>query len=147
MVAVAGLATFTSDAGFITVQNAALIGIIAGVVCYFAVSLKNKMQWDDALDVWGVHGVGGSIGVIMLGLFATNNVNPMVTTNGLFMGGGFSFFWKQVITVTGVCVYAFVFSYVMLWLINFVTPVKVTKQEEEAGLDSSLHGEMAYEQD
>lgn len=145
--AVAGLATITPSAGFITVQYAALIGIIAGVVCYFAVSLKNKMQWDDALDVWGVHGVGGSIGVIMLGLFATGAVNPMVTTNGLLMGGGFDFFWKQFITVIGVCVYAFVFSYVMLWLINFVTPVKVTKQEEEAGLDSSLHGEMAYEQD
>lgn len=145
--AVAGLATITPSAGFITVQYAALIGIIAGVVCYFAVSLKNKMHWDDALDVWGVHGVGGSIGVIMLGLFATGAVNPMVTTNGLLMGGGFDFFWKQFITVIGVCVYAFVFSYVMLWLINFVTPVKVTKQEEEAGLDSSLHGEMAYEQD
>ena len=145
--AVAGLATITPSAGFITVQYAALIGIIAGVVCYFAVSLKNKMQWDDALDVWGVHGVGGSIGVIMLGLFATGAVNPMVTTNGLLMGGGFDFFWKQFITVIGVCVYAFVFSYVILWLINFVTPVKVTKQEEEAGLDSSLHGEMAYEQD
>ena len=102
--AVAGLATITPAAGFITVQYAALIGIIAGVVCYFAVSLKNKMQWDDALDVWGVHGVGGSIGVIMLGLFATNNVNPMVTTNGLFMGGGFSFFWKQCIKVTEICV-------------------------------------------
>ena len=145
--AVAGLATITPAAGFITVQSAAIIGIVAGLVCYFAVSLKNKMQWDDALDVWGVHGVGGSIGVILLGLFATNAVNPMVTTNGLLMGGGFDFFWKQVITVLGVCVYAFVFSYVMLWLINFVTPVKVTKEEEEAGLDSSLHGEMAYEQD
>jgi ammonium transporter, Amt family len=144
---VAGLATITPAAGFVTVQQAALIGIIAGVVCYFAVSLKNKMKWDDALDVWGVHGVGGSIGVIMLGLFASNAVNPMVTTNGLLMGGGYDFFWKQVITTIGVCVYAFVFSYVMLWLINFVTPVKVTKEEEEAGLDSSLHGEMAYEQD
>ena len=145
--AVAGLATITPAAGFITVQSAAVIGIIAGIVCYFAVSLKNKMQWDDALDVWGVHGVGGSIGVILLGLFATNAVNPMVTTNGLFMGGGFDFLIKQVVTVLAVCVYAFVFSYVMLWLINFVTPVKVTKEEEEAGLDSSLHGEMAYEQD
>jgi Amt family ammonium transporter len=144
---VAGLATITPAAGFVTVQQAALIGIIAGVVCYFAVSLKNKMQWDDALDVWGVHGVGGSLGVILLGLFATNAVNPMVTTNGLLMGGGFDFFWKQFITVIGVCVYAFIFSYLMLWLINFVTPVKVTKEEEEAGLDSSLHGEMAYEQD
>ncbi len=145
--AVAGLATITPAAGFVTVQSAAIIGIVAGIICYFAVSLKNKMQWDDALDVWGVHGVGGSIGVIMLGLFATNAVNPMVTTNGLLMGGGFDFFWKQFITVIGVCVYAFVFSYVMLWLINLVTPVKVTKEEEEAGLDSSLHGEMAYEQD
>lgn len=145
--AVAGLATITPAAGFITVQSAAIIGIVAGIVCYFAVSLKNKMQWDDALDVWGVHGVGGSIGVILLGLFATNAVNPMVTTNGLFMGGGYDFLFKQVVTVLAVCVYAFVFSYVMLWLINFVTPVKVTKEEEEAGLDSSLHGEMAYEQD
>lgn len=145
--AVAGLATITPAAGFITVQSAAIIGIVAGIVCYFAVSLKNKMQWDDALDVWGVHGVGGSIGVILLGLFATNTVNPMVTTNGLFMGGGYDFLFKQVVTVLVVCVYAFVFSYVMLWLINFVTPVKVTKEEEAAGLDSSLHGEMAYEQD
>ena len=145
--AVAGLATITPAAGFITVQSAAIIGIVAGIVCYFAVSLKNKMQWDDALDVWGVHGVGGSIGVILLGLFATNAVNLIVTTNGLFMGGGYDFLIKQVVTVLAVCVYAFIFSYVMLWLINFVTPVKVTKEEEEAGLDSSLHGEMAYEQD
>jgi ammonium transporter, Amt family len=145
--AVAGLATITPAAGFITVQYAALIGIIAGVVCYFAVALKNKMQWDDALDVWGVHGVGGSLGIILLGLFATSSVNPMVTNNGLMMGGGFGFFWKQLISVVGVCVYAFVFSYVMLWLINFITPVKVTKEEEAMGLDNSLHGEIAYEQE
>lgn len=145
--AVAGLATITPAAGFITVQYAALIGIIAGVVCYFAVALKNKMQWDDALDVWGVHGVGGSLGIILLGLFATSSVNPMVTNNGLMMGGGFGFFWKQLISVVGVCFYAFVFSYVMLWLINFITPVKVTKEEEAMGLDNSLHGEIAYEQE
>lgn len=145
--AVAGLATITPAAGFVTVQQAAIIGIAAGVVCYFAVSLKNKLHWDDALDVWGVHGVGGSLGVIMLGLFATSAVNPMVTTNGLFVGGGFDFFWKQLITVVAVCAYAFIFTYVMLWLINFITPVKVTKLEEETGLDNSLHGELAYEQD
>jgi len=145
--AVAGLATITPAAGFVTVQQAAIIGIAAGVICYFAVSLKNKLHWDDALDVWGVHGVGGSLGVIMLGLFATSAVNPMVTTNGLFVGGGFEFFWKQVVTILIVCTYAFIFTYVMLWLINFVTPVKVTKLEEETGLDNSLHGELAYEQD
>ncbi len=145
--AVAGLATITPAAGFVTVQQAAIIGIVAGVVCYFAVSLKNKLHWDDALDVWGVHGVGGTLGVILLGLFATSSVNSMVTTNGLLVGGGFEFFWKQLITVLAVCTYAFIFTYVMLWLINFITPVKVTKLEEETGLDSSLHGEMAYEQD
>jgi Amt family ammonium transporter len=142
---VAGLATITPAAGFVTVQQAAIIGIVSGIVCYFAVSLKNKLQWDDALDVWGVHGVGGSIGILMLGLFASSSVNPMVTTNGLLVGGGFSFFGIQLISVIGVCLYAFIFSYVMLWLINFITPVKVTKEEEEAGLDSSLHGEIAYE--
>ena len=145
--AVAGLATITPAAGFVTVQQAAIIGIAAGIVCYFAVSLKNKLHWDDALDVWGVHGVGGSLGVIMLGLFATSAVNPMVTTNGLFVGGGFDFFWKQLVTVVAVCAYAFIFTYVMLWLINFITPVKVTKLEEETGLDNSLHGELAYEQE
>ena len=145
--AVAGLATITPAAGFVTVQQAAIIGIAAGIVCYFAVSLKNKLHWDDALDVWGVHGVGGSLGVIMLGLFATSAVNPMVTTNGLFVGGGFDFFWKQLITVVAVCAYAFIFTYVMLWIINFITPVKVTKLEEETGLDNSLHGELAYEQE
>ena len=145
--AVAGLATITPAAGFVTIQQAAIIGIIAGIICYFAVSLKNKLHWDDALDVWGVHGVGGSIGVIMLGLFATSSVNPMVTTNGLLVGGGSDFFLKQLITVLGVCTYAFIFSYVMLWLINFITPVKVTKEEELAGLDSSLLGEIAYEED
>ena len=69
--AVAGLATITPAAGFVTPGSAAIIGIVAGVVCYIAVALKNKLKWDDALDVWGVHGVGGTIGIIMLGLFAS----------------------------------------------------------------------------
>lgn len=145
--AVAGLATITPAAGFVTVQHAAIIGIIAGVVCYFAVSLKNKLHWDDALDVWGVHGVGGTIGVILLGFFASSAVNPMVTSPGLFAGGSAEFLWKQLVSVIVVGAYCFIFTYVALWLINFITPVKVTKQEEETGLDNSLHGEIAYEQD
>ncbi|QQS36532.1 MAG: ammonium transporter [Ignavibacteriales bacterium] len=145
--AVAGLATITPAAGFVTVQHAAIIGIIAGIVCYFAVSLKNKLHWDDALDVWGVHGVGGTIGVILLGLFASSSVNPIVTSNGLFAGGNLEFLWKQLISVIVVGAYCFIFTYVALWLINFITPVKVTKQEEETGLDNSLHGEIAYEQE
>jgi len=144
--AVAGLATITPAAGFVEPSMAAVIGIAAGIICYFAVAMKNKLNWDDALDVWGVHGVGGVIGVIMLGMFATSAVNPMVTTNGLFTGGGFGFFLKQTISVLIVGAYCFVFTYIMLKIINVITPVKVTAQEEEAGLDDSLHGEIAYEE-
>ena len=82
----------------------------------------------------------------MLGMFATSAVNPMVTTNGLLAGGGFGFFLKQAISVVVVGIYCFVFTYIMLKIINLITPVKVTAQEEEAGLDDSLHGEIAYEE-
>lgn len=143
--AVAGLATITPAAGFVSVGHAAIIGIASGIICYFAVALKNKLKWDDALDVWGVHGVGGTIGVIMLGMFASSAINPMVTTNGLLTGGGFSFFLKETISVLAIGIYCFAFTFFMLKVINLVTPVKVTQQEEEAGLDSSLHGEIAYE--
>ncbi len=144
---VAGLATITPAAGFVTVSDAAIIGIVSGVVCYYAVALKNKLKWDDALDVWGVHGVGGTIGIIMLGLFASKAVNPMVTVEGLFVGGSAEFFIKQLVSVAAVCAYCFIFTYIMLKVINLITPVKVTKAEEEAGMDVSLHGEIAYEQD
>jgi len=142
---VAGLATITPSAGFITVGNAVIIGIASGIVCYFAVALKNKLKWDDALDVWGVHGVGGTIGIIMLGLFASRAVNPMVHIDGLFIGGSTEFFMKQLISVIAVGIYCFLFTYIMLKIINYITPVKVTRAEEEAGLDSSLHGEIAYD--
>lgn len=144
---VAGLATITPAAGFVTTANAALIGVVSGIVCYYAVALKNKLKWDDALDVWGVHGVGGVLGVIMLGLLASKAVNPMVTVEGLFIGGSWEFFIKEVVSVLAVGAYCFFFSYLMLKLINLITPVKVTKEEEEAGMDASLHGEIAYEQD
>lgn len=143
--AIAGLATITPAAGYVSVGSAAIIGIAAGGICYFAVQLKNKLKWDDALDVWAVHGVGGIIGVIMLGMFASSSVNPAVVLNGLFTGGGFEFFIKQTVAVLVVGLYCFVFTYVMLIVINFITPVKVTKEEEESGVDDALHGEIAYE--
>jgi Amt family ammonium transporter len=142
--AVAGLATITPAAGYVTTGSAVIIGILAGIVCYLAVSLKNKLQWDDALDVWGVHGVGGVIGVIFLGMFGTTAVNS-AGANGLF-NGGVEFFFKQLISVTGVAIYCFLFSYITLVIINLFTPVKVTAEEEELGLDNTLHGEVAYEE-
>jgi Amt family ammonium transporter len=140
---VAGLATITPAAGYVSPTSSVIIGIVSGVVCFYAVALKNKLNWDDALDVWGVHGVGGFIGIVMLGMFATKAFNPG-GTDGLFAGNP-SFFMKQLAAVLFSSVWAFVFTLGMLWLIDRVTPVKVERGHEEAGLDASLHGEQAYE--
>ncbi len=91
---IAGLAAVTPAAGYVTTAVAILIGIVASIVCYYAVYLKNRMQWDDALDVWGVHGVGGVVGVLSLGLFAYKAVNPDSGVDGLIHGGT-SFFLKE----------------------------------------------------
>ena len=104
--------------------------------------MKNRLGWDDALDVWGVHGVGGVLGVICLGIFANLGMNA-AGANGLIHGDP-SFFFKEMIAVVGAAIYAFLFTYVMLWIINKVTRVQVTQHEEEIGLDESLHGETAY---
>ena len=141
--AVAGLATITPAAGFVSPLSAAIIGMISGVTCYYAVSMKNRLHWDDALDVWGVHGVGGVLGTICLGVFGSVAINAN-GADGLLLGGT-KFFFTQVISVLAVSVYAFLFTYVMLWLINKITPVCVTKEIEEQGLDDSFHGEVAYE--
>jgi len=139
---IAGLATITPAAGYVTPPSAALIGIIAGVVCYGAISLKNRLRRDDALDVWGVHGVGGTIGILLLGLFANASVNA-AGTDGLFRGNAV-FFLKETTSVICVSLYAFLFSYAALFLINKITPVKVPETGEASGLDISLHGEEAY---
>ena len=140
--AVAGLATITPAAGFVSTSSAALIGLSAGIVCYFAVETKNRLSWDDALDVWGVHGVGGALGIVMLGILASTAINP-AGADGLLRGGT-SFFATELGAVVGSSIYAFLFTWVMLWIIDKITPVKTT-QDEESTLDVSLHGETAYE--
>jgi ammonium transporter, Amt family len=140
--AVAGLATITPAAGFVPLWAAMIIGILAGFVCYWAVHLKNKLGWDDALDVWGVHGVGGTLGTILLGVFAYESINGQA---GL-LDGNASFFFKEVAAVFGAAAYAFIFTYIMLALINFVTTVKVTESDENLGIDESIHGERAYDE-
>jgi Amt family ammonium transporter len=139
---IAGLATITPCAGYVTVGASALIGTLSGIVCYGAITLKNVMGWDDALDVWGVHGVGGTLGIICLGLLATTAINPN-GANGLFYGNP-SFFIKELVAVIGLGAYAFAFTYFALAVINLFTRVRVTEAEEATGLDASLHGEEAY---
>jgi ammonium transporter, Amt family len=141
---IAGLATITPCAGFVPLWASPLIGIAAGLTCYLAVQLKNKMKWDDALDVWGVHGVGGVLGTILLGVFAAKAVNP-AGTDGLILGGA-AFFGKQVVAVVVSAAYAFIFTYIMLMIINLITPVKVAEHIEKEGLDVALHGEKAYDE-
>lgn len=140
--AVAGLATITPAAGYVTIQSAVMIGIIAGICCFLAVKFKESRQWDDALDVWGVHGMGGVIGSICLAFFATTTVNSN-GVDGLFYGGSASFLVKQVVAILFAVVYAFIFTLGLFKAINWLIPVKATAREENAGLDISYHGEIA----
>jgi Amt family ammonium transporter len=102
------------------------------------------MKWDYALDVWGVHGVGGVLGTILLGLFASKAVNN-AGANGLIFGSS-SFLLKELVAVAGAAAYAFGFTYLMLIIINLITPVRVSQKDEIAGLDSAIHGEKAYDE-
>jgi Amt family ammonium transporter len=139
---VAGLATITPAAGYVTVGSAAMIGLMAGIVCYLAVEFKNRMKWDDALDVWGVHGVGGVFGTILLGLLATTAINSG-TLNGLFNGGGFELFFKEIVGLVIAIVWASSFTWGMLHVINHFVRVKVSDVVQKGGLDLHIHGEVA----
>jgi Amt family ammonium transporter len=138
--AVAGLATITPAAGYVQPWGAVLIGLFAAIICYLAITLKTRLKWDDALDVWGVHGVGGAVGTICLGLFASSAINGI---SGLWMGD-YHQFLVQLFAVILVAVYAFVATYIALKVINVFTPVRVGEREEIEGLDVWLHGETAY---
>jgi ammonium transporter, Amt family len=140
--AVAGLATVTPAAGYVSPKSAVVIGLLSGVVCFYAVALKNRLRWDDALDVWGVHGVGGFLGIVCCGIFASTAINPS-GAQGLIHGNP-HFFFVQLGAVCLSSVWAFVFTYGMLWIIDRITTVKVDEASEAEGLDSALHGEVAY---
>ena len=139
---VAGLATITPAAGFVSPVSACLIGIAAGLVCFYAVELKNRKGWDDALDVWGVHGVGGILGTFMLGILATTAFNP-AGTDGL-LHGNMHFFLVQCAAILIASIWAFAFTLGMLWVVDRITPVRVSEETEQMGLDQGLGGETAY---
>jgi len=141
---IAGLATITPCAGFVPLWASPIIGTAAGIVCYLAVQLKNRMKWDDALDVWGVHGVGGVFGTILLGVFASKAVNA-AGADGLWFGNA-AFFMKELVAVVIASAYGFIFTYIMLALSNRITPVRVSEEDERQGLDIMLHGEKAYDE-
>jgi Amt family ammonium transporter len=143
--AVAGLAAITPAAGYVSFSTAAVIGFLAGLVCYYAVAIKKVAGWDDALDVWGVHGVGGLLGAVLLGVFAAKSWNVHGAA-GLLSGGTRFFLWQCVAVVVSAA-WAFAFTYAALWLINCVTAVRVDAETEKLGLDVRLLGEAAYSED
>jgi Amt family ammonium transporter len=141
--AVAGLATITPAAGYVTPLAAIPIGIAAAIVCYFAMSwLKMKLKFDDSLDVFGVHGVGGILGMLSVGIFASLAVNP-AGANGLIAGSGAQLL-KQLAGIGAVGAYAFSVTWILGKLISVTMGLRVGQSEETVGLDLSQHGERAY---
>ena len=141
--AVAGLVAITPGAGFVTPLSALFIGLVGGVLCYFAVGvLKAKLGYDDALDAFGCHGVGGVWGALATGIFATKAVNP-AGADGLLYGNSAQF-GIQALSVGVTIALAVVATFVILKLVGVFTKLRVTYEEEEIGLDVSMHGEEAY---
>lgn len=141
--AVAGLVAITPAAGFVGIMASVLIGLGAGVLCYLGVSLKARFGYDDSLDVVGIHGVGGIWGALATGLFASQAINP-AGFNGLFYGNPGQL-WIQFVSVVATCAFSFIVSYVLLKIVNAIVPIRVTEEEEEAGLDVAIHSESAYQ--
>jgi Amt family ammonium transporter len=148
--AVAGLVAITPCAGFVTSWAAMVIGFLAGVLCFFAVSMKFKFGFDDALDVVGVHLVGGLLGSLLLGLFATKAVNPAVTRQGALMAGGdWSLMGRQLLAVGATLVWSFVATIVIVKVLDWVMPggIRVSDEDEQMGLDLTQHSEVGYSLD
>ena len=148
---VAGLATITPASGFVTIPAAFCIGLVAGVVCYFAVTkVKSACKYDDSLDVFGVHGVGSTIGMLMLGFLASTEVNSAIATtytvNGqaVSLGGSMGQFLNQLKGVLLTVGLAAIGTFIILKLVDVIVGLRVAEEEETLGLDLSQHGEKAY---
>jgi Amt family ammonium transporter len=148
---VAGLVAITPAGGFVTPAAGLLIGLLAGVVCYLAVSkLKAAFGYDDSLDAFGVHGVGGTLGALLTGIFANPEVNPTIAAtykvNGaaISLAGGFDQFFNQLKAVTFTWVLAIITTFIILKVVDAIVGLRVSEEDETLGLDISQHGEEAY---
>jgi Amt family ammonium transporter len=140
--AVTGLVAITPASGFVGPVSAIIIGALAGMICYVGVLLKSKFRYDDSLDVVGIHGLGGTWGALATGLFASKAVNE-AGSNGLFFGNPGQLV-TQFVSVIVTIVFAFVMTFVILKFVNAVIGIRVRDEEEEKGIDISLHDEKAY---
>jgi Amt family ammonium transporter len=140
---IAGLATITPASGFVGPMAAIAIGATAGALCYLSLSLKPKLKFDDSLDAFGVHGVGGILGTIGAGLFAQKAINA-AGGDGLLFGNPRQLF-VQLISIAIVAVFSFVVSLALLKVTDWTIGLKVTDEEELMGLDLSQHEETGYQ--
>lgn len=142
--AVAGLVAITPASGYVGPLAAIIIGGVVSILCYFAIRLKGRFGYDDSLDVFGVHGIGGMWGALATGLFATKVINP-AGGNGLFHGNA-KLLLIQLIAILAVCAYSFIMTTILLKVVGVFSPLRVSSSEEQAGLDLTQHGEIGYAQ-
>ncbi|MCM3770740.1 ammonium transporter [Priestia aryabhattai] len=141
--AIAGLVAITPACGFVTPFASILIGFIGGAVCFWGIfSLKKKIGYDDALDAFGLHGIGGTWGGIATGLFATTSVND-AGANGLFYGDP-SLLWKQLVAIVATYLFVGIATFIIVKVVGLIVSLRATQEEETLGLDITLHGERAY---
>lgn len=137
---VVGLVAITPAAGFVSIPHAIFIGVFSSIISNLMVSKFHKGKIDDALDVFACHGVGGMTGMLLTGVFASKAVNPAVVDQGLLFGET-SLFFNQLIALVMVSIFAFTASYFLFFIVNKITPLRVSEDKEELGLDISQHGE------
>ena len=142
--AVAGLVAITPACAFVAPWGAIAIGAIAAVICAFAVTLKYKLGYDDSLDVVGVHMVGGIVGCLLIGFFATTGVNSL-GKDGLFYGGGWGVLGTQAIGAGAVLAYSFVITIILAVILKYTVKLRVSHDDEQSGIDLAVHAESAYE--
>jgi Amt family ammonium transporter len=143
--AVAGLVAITPSCGYLEPLPALVLGAIAGSVSLLAVQVKYRLGYDDSLDVVGVHYVGGVLGLVFLGLAASNLANPAVAHEGLLYGGGLWLMGRQLVAVLVATAWAFGATWVLATVMNRIRPLRVSPEQEVTGLDQALHAESAYD--
>jgi Amt family ammonium transporter len=141
--AVAGMVAITPCAGYIGAMPALLVGAVAGIVCALAVRLKFKLRYDDSLDVLGVHGVGGIVGMVLLGFFASRAIDP-AGSNGLFEGGGLHLVGIELLATVVAVGFCFVMTYLIAKAVDLTIGLRVSADQEFEGLDLTQHAETAY---
>ena len=138
--AVVGLVAITPAAGFVSVAHSLVIGICAAVTCNLMITWRSKTSIDDTLDVFPSHGIGGIVGMLLTGVFASREINPAIENQGLFFGEA-HLFLAESITLVGVSIYVFITTWLILTITNWISPIRVNSEDEDIGLDQSQHNE------